>query len=200
MAGDGMERLVLVKDFVNTRDLEEGTEALSGPAELAGWLRERELLSAPAATAEEHALALATRETIRRLLLANNGEEVHPEDLATLDRLAARAALTPRFGPDGVRLEPRAGGVTGALGRLLGIMAEAMAEGTWTRLKACSEDGCQWAFYDRSKNHSAHWCSMKVCGNRAKARQFRMRGKQVSARQSDPPPTGEGRDGILQKG
>jgi predicted RNA-binding Zn ribbon-like protein len=32
-----------------------------------------------------------------------------------------------------------------------------------------------WAFYDRSKNRSGHWCSMRVCGNRAKARQFRER-------------------------
>ncbi|PZR97696.1 MAG: hypothetical protein DLM67_07330 [Candidatus Nephthysia bennettiae] len=175
MAGDEMGRLVLVKDFVNTLDIEEGREELGGPAELAGWLSERGLLSpaTTAATAEEHALALSTRETIRRLLLVNNGEEGRPEDLATLDRLAAKASLTPRFSAEGVRLEPRSGGVAGALGRLLAIVAEAMAEGSWNRLKACSNHGCQWAFYDRSKNHSAHWCSMKVCGNRAKARQFR---------------------------
>jgi predicted RNA-binding Zn ribbon-like protein len=158
-------------------DLEEDREALGGPAELAEWLSERGLLappeSTPTATPEEHALALETRETIRRLLLANNGEPGQPDDLAALDRLAAEAALTPRFQTGGMRLEPMAGGVTGALGRLIAIMAEAMAEGNWSRLKACSDHGCQWAFYDRSKNHSAHWCSMKVCGNRAKARQFR---------------------------
>jgi predicted RNA-binding Zn ribbon-like protein len=173
MAGDGMGRLVLVKDFVNTLDLEEGREALSSPAELAGWLSERGLLSPAVATSEEHALAVSIRETIRRLLLVNNGEEGRPNDLATLDRLAAEASLTPHFSSEGVRLEPRAGGVTGALGRLLAIVAETMAERNWSRLKACSNHGCQWAFYDRSKNHSAHWCSMQVCGNRAKARQFR---------------------------
>jgi predicted RNA-binding Zn ribbon-like protein len=170
-----MGRLVLVRDFVNTLDLEEGTEALSAPAELAQWLGERGLLTAPLATQQELALALGMRETIRRLLLVNNGEGGRPEDLAALDRLAAKASLSPRFNAQGVRLEPRAGGVTGALGRLLAIMAEAMAAGNWKRLKACSDHGCQWAFYDRSKNHSAHWCSMKVCGNRAKARQFRER-------------------------
>jgi predicted RNA-binding Zn ribbon-like protein len=177
MEGDGIGRLALVRDFVNTLDLEEDRETIGGPAELAGWLLERGLLvpagSAPNATPEEQALALETRETIRRLLLANSGEPGKPDDLAALDRLAADAALTPRFQAGGMRLEPMAGGVTGALGRLLAIIAEAMAEGSWSRLKACSDHGCQWAFYDRSKNHSAHWCSMKVCGNRAKARQFR---------------------------
>lgn len=175
MAGEDIGRLVLIKDFVNTLDLEDGTEALSGPSALGRWLTERGLMAAPDATPEEHALALATRERVRRLLLANNGEPANPEDLAALDRLAVKALLTPRFDADGVRLEPRAGGVTGALGRLLAIMADAMAEGNWTRLKACSNDGCQWAFYDRSKNQSGHWCSMRVCGNRAKARQFRER-------------------------
>src|SRR2546423_2395148 len=118
MAGDGMGRLVLVKDFVNTLDLEEGREGLGGPAELAGWLSERGLLcpATSAVTAEEHALALSTRETIRRLLLVNNGEEGRQEDLATLDRLAAKASLTPRFSSAAVRLEPRSGGVSGALG------------------------------------------------------------------------------------
>ena len=199
MADDGMGRLVLVKDFVNTLDLEEETEALSGPAELAHWLSDRGLLATPAATPEEHALALATRETIRRLLLANNGEQARPEDLATLDRLAARALLTPRFSPEGVHLEPRAGGVTGALGRLLAIMAEAMAEGSWNRLKACSDHGCQWAFYDRSKNQSGHWCSMKVCGNRAKARQFREKRKNAGETGFPPGPLPQSGVGVVGK-
>jgi predicted RNA-binding Zn ribbon-like protein len=175
MATDELGRLDLVRDFVNTLDLEEEKDAVETPAELGAWLSERGLLSGDRVSSEEHARALETRETIRRLLLVNNGEPQHPEDLAALDRLAAEAAVTARFRPGGMRLEPTAGGVTGALGRLLAIMAEAMVEGNWGRLKACSDHGCQWAFYDRSKNHSAHWCSMKVCGNRAKARQFRER-------------------------
>jgi predicted RNA-binding Zn ribbon-like protein len=65
--------------------------------------------------------------------------------------------------------------MAGSLGRLIAIMVEAMADGTWSRLKACSAETCQWLFYDTSKNRSGHWCSMRVCGNRAKARQFRAR-------------------------
>jgi predicted RNA-binding Zn ribbon-like protein len=168
-------RLDLVRDFVNTLDLEDGRDVVKTPAELAAWLSGRGLLAEQQVSPQDHARALDTRETIRRLLLANNGGPEHPEDLAALDRLAAEASVTARFRPGGMRLEPSAAGVTGALGQLVAIMAEAMVEGNWGRLKACSDNGCQWAFYDRSKNHSAHWCSMKVCGNRAKARQFRER-------------------------
>jgi predicted RNA-binding Zn ribbon-like protein len=50
-----------------------------------------------------------------------------------------------------------------------------MAEGTWERLKVCPAHDCLWAFYDSSRNRSGHWCSMKVCGNRAKARSYRER-------------------------
>jgi predicted RNA-binding Zn ribbon-like protein len=65
--------------------------------------------------------------------------------------------------------------VEGALGRLLAIVAGAQDEGTWTRLKACPADDCQWAYYDRSRNRSAVWCDMRSCGNRHKVRSFRER-------------------------
>ena len=93
-----------------------------------------------------------------------------------LDAAADRALLGLRFDPHGgVRLEPGAAGVTGALGRLVAIVAGAMADGTWTRLKACRAEDCRWAFYDHARNRSRQWCSMAVCGNRTKARSYRRR-------------------------
>jgi predicted RNA-binding Zn ribbon-like protein len=65
--------------------------------------------------------------------------------------------------------------VPGALSRILAVVYTAMADESWHRLKACRLDDCQWAFYDQSKNRSRTWCSMKVCGNRAKARAYRER-------------------------
>ena len=85
-------------------------------------------------------------------------------------------SLGVRFAADGqVRTAPEAGGVAGAMGRLLAIVAGAQDEGTWPRLKACLADDCQWAFYDLSRNRSAVWCDMKVCGNRQKVRSYRER-------------------------
>ncbi|MEO8517650.1 MAG: CGNR zinc finger domain-containing protein [Dermatophilaceae bacterium] len=39
----------------------------------------------------------------------------------------------------------------------------------------CPADGCRWGFNDTSRNRSRQWCSMEVCGNRAKARAHRGR-------------------------
>ena len=61
------------------------------------------------------------------------------------------------------------------LGWLLSFVYAATADGTWPRLKACREHTCEWAFYDHTKNRSGAWCSMAVCGNRAKARTYRAR-------------------------
>ena len=49
----------------------------------------------------------------------------------------------------------------------------AMLDGSWARLKACRN--CHWSFYDYSPNRSAAWCSMQLCGNRAKTRAYRRR-------------------------
>jgi len=81
-----------------------------------------------------------------------------------------------RFGDEGTgSLAPVRPGLDGALGRLLAIAHGAMHDGTWSRLKACPAEDCEWAFYDSSKNRSRTWCNMAVCGNREKARAFRAR-------------------------
>jgi predicted RNA-binding Zn ribbon-like protein len=114
------------------------------------------------------------------MALANNGEPASAAATSTVERQARESRLEARFPADGGwRLEPRAPGLAGSLGRLIAILVEAMADGSWSRIKACSADNCQWVFYDTSKNRSGHWCSMRVCGNREKARQFRARRREV---------------------
>jgi predicted RNA-binding Zn ribbon-like protein len=63
------------------------------------------------------------------------------------------------------------------LGSLASIVAVAQIDGTWSRLKACPGVHCGWAFYDHSRNQSGSWCSMSVCGSRAKVREYRRRKK-----------------------
>jgi predicted RNA-binding Zn ribbon-like protein len=169
--------LELVRRFVNTRDVEEGTDELDGPDSLLGWFVGMKLLDEED-TASEKDLerALALREGIRSLLLANNGEEIEPADLRELDRAAGSVRLTVRFDEEGSpTLEPESSGVSTALGRILAAVVRAADEGIWSRLKVCPNDACQWAFYDRSRNRSGRWCTMEVCGNRMKARAFRQR-------------------------
>ncbi len=167
-----------VRAFVNTIDIEAGTEEIASPADLAGWLEERGLAAPPLkAGSADLSRALELREALRAILLAHNGGAQAPrEATAILDGAAQRARFALHFDEHGgAQLEPDATGVDAGLGRLLTIIQRAMTEGTWSRLKACREHGCEWAFYDHTKNHSGAWCTMDVCGNRAKARSYRQR-------------------------
>lgn len=169
--------LELVRAFVNTLDIEDGVDELADPAALGRWLRAHGVLPGSSRLGDEELVAARRlREAIRTLLLGNNGVSVRKEAALALGRTARRAGLAPVFDPDGnVALEPAAGGVDGALGRVLAVAAAAMADGTWSRLKACRADDCRWAFYDHARNRSRQWCSMSVCGNRTKARTYRRR-------------------------
>jgi len=172
--------LETVRSFVNTLDIDDGIDSLAGPAELAAWLAEQDLAGEGAqelrATAADLRRAIELREALRAHLLAHHDQPLPDGAAQTLDAAARRARLTVRFtGSDTTTLEPEAGGVDGALGRLLAIVARAIEDGTWPRLKLCPADTCQWAFYDASRNRSAVWCDMRVCGNRAKVRGFRER-------------------------
>ena len=168
-----------IRRFVNTLDLEDMSDDIAEPAALRDWLAERELIDERAELTEADVRqAHAVREALRKLLLANNGDPVDPAAVETVNAAAKGAELQVRFAGDGsARLEPVRTGIDAAVGRLLAIAFRAMADGTWTRLKACAlHDRCEWAFYDWSKNRSGTWCDMAVCGNRAKARSYRARG------------------------
>jgi predicted RNA-binding Zn ribbon-like protein len=146
------EPLRQVQLFVNSADVEHGVDWLPD------WLAERGL-----AGEEERARVL--REALRELVLANNGFPASPEALSAVNDVAARVRLRVA---DGVQLE-----TADALDGVVATVLAAMLDGTWVRLKACRN--CHWSFYDYSPNRSATWCSMQLCGNRAKTRAYRKR-------------------------
>jgi predicted RNA-binding Zn ribbon-like protein len=57
--------------------------------------------------------------------------------------------------------------------------AELLASNNLPFVRACSSKTCQWFFLDTSKNHLRRWCSMKLCGNRAKVRKFYARQREA---------------------
>ncbi len=169
----------LVQSYVNTVDIQDGPEELSDPNALERWLVVHGLMQ-PGLEVSGADLknAIAVRESIRGVIGANTGATIYPLDIATLNGAAAASRLRPRFGADGkARLEPEAGGVAGAMGRLVATVFTAMADEDWSRLKLCGSSTCRWAFYDRSRNHSSRWCTMASCGNRQKARRFRQKAR-----------------------
>jgi predicted RNA-binding Zn ribbon-like protein len=157
------EPLRLVQRFVNTVDFERDRDWL------ADLLAEEGIDATPAGLAR----ARETREAIRELLYANNRQPVEGDPHAMLRRAATRARFTLDL--EHPALTPEAPGVDGLVGRVLAVAYGAMADGSWSRLKACRNHGCRWAFYDYSRNRSASWCSMQLCGNRTKTRVYRRR-------------------------
>jgi predicted RNA-binding Zn ribbon-like protein len=173
--------LEVLRNFVNTYDLMEKTDAIDTPESLRDWLAARGLIArTERLDQDEVRQARSVREAIRSLLLANNGFDVDPRALETLNNAARGAEVVVGFGDAGTpQLSPVRPGFAGALGRLLGVALRSMADGTWKRLKACPAEDCEFAFYDASKNRSGTWCTMEVCGNRAKARNYRARHRHI---------------------
>jgi predicted RNA-binding Zn ribbon-like protein len=170
-------RLDLVRDFVNTLDLETGVDAISSPDELATWFSEYGLVEdLVEPTEREHADAIAVREAIRDLLLANNGVAADAEAASqTLEDAGRAANLGVRFENGRPLLAPEGDGARAAIGHIVAAVAELAPTDEWKRLKGCRDENCRVAFYDKSRNRSRAWCSMEVCGNREKARSFRHR-------------------------
>jgi predicted RNA-binding Zn ribbon-like protein len=176
-------QLELVRRFVNTRDIETGEDGLRNAADLTGWLRNAGLLDdaalrvAQSPGVGDHERAVEVREALRALLLANHdGSPAPTTAVSILNDAARRAGLSLSFVTVGEwTATSTAAGIDQAIGALLVIVVNAMAAGRWRRLKACANDDCQWAFYDRSRARSAKWCSMGVCGNRMKQRAWRIK-------------------------
>jgi predicted RNA-binding Zn ribbon-like protein len=164
--------LFLVQAFINTHydlEVEHGAELLATPAGAQRWLYVHNLLARPGRVDRQNLHRLLTvREALRELAGGNGGGHAAAE---RLNHAARGAGVELRFGARGpyfVASTP--GEVGGAIGLLLAITVRSMLDGTWSRLKVCPGDDCGWAFYDHSRNHTGRWCSMAVCGGRAKAR------------------------------
>ena len=188
--GQAPGELAALQAFVNTLDIEQGTDRLATAAAFDEWLLTAGLVDPSASRSAQADLARAVelREALRAVLATHVTHRVdrvvsRPSRAARsadpVTRLAAVAA-TAQAGiqvdaAGRVVLTPAESGGRGGLTRLLLIAADATTRGTWARLKVCSADDCQWAFYDRSPGRTGCWCSMQICGSRAKSRAYRSR-------------------------
>ncbi len=164
-----------VRSFVNTRDIEARHDVLVEPEGLDRWARSRGL-ALPSPTPADLAAVVDLREALRAVLLAgHHGDDDDPRSLAIIADAVEWGRVRPVLSSHELRWSARADGTAGLVGHLLSVVAGATVDGTWSRLKACHNDTCQWAFYDHSRSRTGRWCSMQICGNRSKQQRFQSR-------------------------
>jgi predicted RNA-binding Zn ribbon-like protein len=168
-------RLALLQRFVNSynHDLPEAWDRIGTGPKARAWLRRTGLVASRDAVTDADAARLRElREALRALVVANHGPAApDPAAVAVIGAAAAKAPLAVTIDAAGhATLDPARRGVDGAVATLLAVLHDAQLTGDWARLKGCRQ--CGYAFYDRSRNRSAAWCAMAICGNRTKNRAY----------------------------
>ncbi|HEX3650496.1 MAG TPA: CGNR zinc finger domain-containing protein [Pseudonocardiaceae bacterium] len=157
----------LVVAFLNTLDVEQGTDVLDDMGRWREWCVSQDLAPPPAGLplAEVVTHVRSVRDCLRDAVVDGR----------------APVADSVRHTGGLVRVELHRGVPTlvasDPVGGVLASSARLAVLGEWDRVKICPAEDCRWAFFDHSRNRSRTWCSMRVCGNRTKARNWRERAR-----------------------
>jgi len=173
-------------DLVNTlrERWRRNVETLVTPAELVEWLRRAGLAAPVAAGNASQALLRSARELREAIdagvLAAIVGAEAPADSIETIDRwlpaTTAAQTLVWRPGrPPTLRAAEPADRLAHALGLVALDAARLLGTDERERARICASDTCSARFYDRSPTAGRRWCSMRGCGNAAKARRHRER-------------------------
>jgi predicted RNA-binding Zn ribbon-like protein len=137
----------------------------------------REAARRPEAATRALRKAVELREALYRTFARlTGGRSSSAADLETLNASlpSALARLRVATGNEGFAWEWE--GDPRALDRLIWPVARDAAvfltSADLSRLRTCENPRCRWVFYDGTRNGSRRWCSMAVCGNRAKVRRY----------------------------
>jgi predicted RNA-binding Zn ribbon-like protein len=183
-------------DFLNTQATPGGipTEFLASGADLLRWLQQADLIDADsaarflgdkAAAAQLDVVATgarALREWLRAFVRRHAGRplgagaetELGPLNLLLAgDRSFARVVGGP--GGLGVRRLRRWESPEDVLQPIAAAFADLVCHADFRLIRACAGHDCTLMFLDRTKAHGRRWCSMALCGNRAKAAAHRAR-------------------------
>jgi predicted RNA-binding Zn ribbon-like protein len=181
-------------DLVNTRRERwcRGVETLVTTDDLATWLARAGVMEMPSAggrvavvTRKVLAQAVDLREAIDTLLVgAITGTPVPSTEAITLiDDWLVFAGVRPQLvaGDGGAPLlteRAAADSPRRALGTIALDAATMLGTDQRSRIRICASDTCSGRFFDRSPAGRRRWCSMRTCGNEAKARRHRERQRQ----------------------
>jgi predicted RNA-binding Zn ribbon-like protein len=166
-------------DFANTvyrRTPELGADLLNNPEAFTSWLARTKLLPPPEESRgdrDDGKAVLREARALRALLWAifdaqGDGRALPADALAGLLDVARRGTDGVRVHPDG-SMTPLTPQDAFAILALRGVRLALSPPPQGVR--AC--DGCGWFFIDTSRGRRRRWCSMKTCGNLAKAARYR---------------------------
>jgi predicted RNA-binding Zn ribbon-like protein len=186
-------------DFLNSiaTPVDEPVDWLDSGGGLLNWLAQAKLVPADALN-ELKAQAMpgeldkvaeqarALREWFRGFVVKHIGRPLTPKALRELEPLNKLLERDQAFNQisrhrhdDGDRLELRATRRCRSAESLLAPIGEALAkfvcEEDFANVKACEGHSCTLVFADHTRRRARRWCSMAICGNRAKQLAHRKR-------------------------
>lgn len=171
-------------DIVNTlrERWRRQVETLVTPDDLAKWLVRAELMDRPGPVPERVLQqARDLREAIDASVVAVVDGRPAPDGAVTLiDDWLVFAGARPQLVVDGdgvpaLAERPAADSPRRALGMVALDAARMLGTAERGRLRICASETCSARFFDRSPAGARRWCSMRTCGNEAKARRHRAR-------------------------
>jgi predicted RNA-binding Zn ribbon-like protein len=200
-------------DFLNSIAVPVDTEVewLASGEDLLTWIKQAGLVPDEVLTALRRsavggeldaiaAQARALRDWFKPFVCKHLGRPLEPRALRQLEPLNQLLAREQAFGQIVVQ-DRRTRGETGVSGlawrpqrrwdspqSLLVPLARSLADlvctEDFTHVKACEGPACTLLFVDRTRGHVRRWCSMAICGNRAKQSAHRQRVQRTRKRPS----------------
>ena len=195
-------------DFLNSiaTPVDTPVEWLTSGEDLLEWLEAAQLVPSEVLTSVRRTAlpgeldavatqARALREWFRGFVREHKGKRLRAEalkDLGPLNRILER---DQEFGQivkaeRGTEVEAPSGLVWRSMRRwqspdtllfpIARSMAELVCEDDFSYVKACEGPACTLLFIDRTHGRAKRWCSMAICGNRAKQAAHRKRERQAA--------------------
>ena len=163
-------------EFLNTVDIENGTDELAESSSFARWLGATKLIHRRTlASARELRAARTLRDGLRAVAASNSGQSSDRQALDAAGRVLDALPIHLQVVTSGSPLAAAGEGVAVALATIGVAYVSAVERDRLARIKLCAAPNCRWAYWDSSKNASRRWCAMGVCGARSKMRDYRMR-------------------------
>jgi predicted RNA-binding Zn ribbon-like protein len=189
-------------DFLNSvaTPVDEEVDWISDGEGLLAWLEQAGMVppaalvamrsqSTPAEFDYVSAQARALREWFRGFVHKRKGRPLSVRDLSELEPLNQLLERDERYGEivadvaDGAaafefREQRRWRSPESLLMPIAQALARLVCDEDFTHVKACEGPRCTLMFADHTRGHARRWCSMAICGNRAKVAAHRMRLKE----------------------